>query len=80
MSKLASEAFEVMVIAVLFIVGLLLIPRLLNSISLNNTRIATQTSPQAAADSVFSSLINAGGNIGVGLINKYGESLLDTGE
>jgi hypothetical protein len=74
-----SGILETLAVGAIVVFVVLLIPRVITSIAEGNARIARQNSPGAAGDSVIARLINSGGDVGVGLIDKWGGSLLNLG-
>lgn len=63
---------EALIFGVVAIIALLLLPRVFNSIAVNNARVAAQNQPSAAANSAWARIIGAGGDVGVGLVNQVG--------
>ena len=74
-----GEIAEILVAGFFFIAALLLVPRILNSIALNNVRVQNSTSPSASANSALARILGSAGDVGVGLVDKWGANLLNLG-
>ena len=78
-ADIANTVVSVAVGAFFIILLLQFLPRLVNSMALANAKVGAEYSPSAARDRVAARLINRGGDIGVGMLDRWGASLLNLG-